>query len=59
MELTRASSSPIGVMPGVVRKYSKGPPATLQTHKVRMNFKPGSLPNCLVCRSRKVRFLEA
>ena len=38
--------------PGTVAEYSKGPPATLQTHRVRMNFRPGSLPRLLVCHSR-------
>ena len=36
----------------------KGPPETLQTHSVRMNLRPGSLPSCLVCHSRNCGFLD-
>src|SRR5215211_3149475 len=35
-----------------------GPPATLQTHRVRMNLSPGSLPRLLVCHSRRSGFSE-
>ena len=36
----------------------KGPPETLQTHSVRMNLRPGSLPRFLVCHSRSCGFLD-
>src|SRR6185295_8620661 len=41
-----------------VAEYWKGPPATLQTHSVRMNFRPGSLPRFLVCHSRRAGFSD-
>ena len=44
------------MLPGTVAVYSKGPPAMLQTHRVRMNFRPGSLPRLLVCHSRSSGF---
>src|SRR4029453_10019922 len=46
-----ASSSPRGVLPGFVAANVKGPPATLQTHRVRMNFRPGSLSSEFVDQS--------
>jgi hypothetical protein len=45
-------SSP-GWPPGFVAVYWKGPPATLQTHSVRMTLSPGGLPRFLVCHSRR------
>ena len=36
-----AASRLSGSWPGLVATYSNGPPATWQTHSVRMNFKPG------------------
>jgi hypothetical protein len=42
-----ASSKPSGVLPGFVAAYCWGPPATLQTHRVRMNLRPGSRPRLL------------
>src|SRR5436189_2876065 len=53
-----ASSSPRGVLPGFVAANVKGPPATLQTHSVRMNFSPGSLSNELVDQSRSAGLLD-
>jgi hypothetical protein len=54
----RASSSPRGVLPGFVAANVKGP-ATLQTHRVRMNFNPGSLSSWSVCHSRSSGFFDA
>src|SRR6185312_6118148 len=53
-----ASSRPSGVLPGLVAVYWKGPPEMLQTHSVRMNLRPGSLPRFLVCHSRSWGFLD-
>jgi len=53
-----ATSKPIGVLPGLVAVYWKGPPATLQTHRVRINLRPGSLPRLLVCHSRRAGFSD-
>jgi hypothetical protein len=53
-----ASSRPSGVWPGLVAVNWKGPPETLQTHRVRMNLRPGSLPRFLVCHSRSLGFLD-
>src|SRR5512140_3427128 len=53
-----ASSKPSGVLPGLVAEYWNGPPATLQTQSVRMNFSPGSRARLLVCHSRRAGFLE-
>src|SRR5436190_17403280 len=53
-----ASSSPRAVLPGFVAENEKGPPATLQTHNVRMNFSPGSLASWLVCHSRSSGFFD-
>src|SRR4029453_14070250 len=54
-----ASSSPRGVLPGFVAVNERGPPATLQTHRVRMNFSPGSRSSWLVCHSRSSGFFDA
>jgi hypothetical protein len=47
------------VAPGFVAVYWNGPPATAQTHKVRMNFNPGSRPRLLVCHSRSAGLADA
>ena len=55
-----ASSSPRTVLPGSVGVYWNGPPATLHTHRVRMNFRPGSRPRLVgvpVAEGRVVRLL--
>jgi hypothetical protein len=52
------SVGPSGVVPGLVAVNWKGPPETLQTHSVRMNLRPGSLPRFLVCHSRSCGFLD-
>ena len=54
MGLLKAS----GVLPGLVAANWKGPPETLQTHSVRMNLRPGSLPRFLVCHSCSCGFLD-
>src|SRR5947207_199359 len=53
-----ASSRPSGVAPGLVAANLKGPPATSQTHSVRMNLRPGSLSRLFVCHSRSCGFLD-
>ena len=53
-----ATSKPTGVLPGFVAAYRKGPPATLQTHSVRINFRPGSLVRFLVCHSWRAGFFD-
>ena len=53
-----ASSRPSGVLPGLVAVNLNGPPETSQTHSVRMNLRPGSLPRFLVCHSRSCGFLD-
>ena len=40
------------IVPGLVPTYSNGPPATWQTHSVRMNFRPGRRASFWVCHSR-------
>src|SRR5262245_20133061 len=53
-----ASSRPSGVAPGLVAVNLNGPPETSQTHSVRMNLRPGSLPRFLVCHSRNCGFFD-
>jgi hypothetical protein len=35
-----------------------GPPATAQTHRVRMNLRPGNLPKFCVCQALRAGFFE-
>src|SRR6476619_3750517 len=53
-----ASSNPRGVLPGLVAANVNGPPATLQTHRVRMNFSPGSLASSSVLHSLSAGFFD-
>ena len=47
------------MLPGTVGVYWKGPPETLHTQSVRMNFRPGSLPRFWVCHSRRAGFFDS
>ena len=58
VEFAMCLFQPEGGAPGFVALNENGPPATSQTHSVRMNFSPGSLSRWLVCHSRRSGFFD-
>ncbi len=59
VEVTMGLFQPEGGAPRLRSGKRQGPPATLQSHNVRMNFSPGSRSSWLVCHSRSSGFLDA
>ena len=43
---------------GLVGVYLNGPPVTAQTHRVRMNLRPGNLSKFFVCHSLRAGFFD-